>query len=106
MALNSETCSWCKHRTGAHTWRDMCLCAGCWIDLTVDEYLRAWSTDPQVGRALTYRGIPLAATLEYDLLQELIAVFGKIVGGGPRSVVAEPDATKRVPPDHGASSRT
>lgn len=59
----------------------MKLCAGCWIDLTVDEYLRAWSTDPQVGRALTYRGIPLAATLEYDLLQELIAVFSRLVPG-------------------------
>ncbi|MBI2058308.1 MAG: hypothetical protein HYT87_00920 [Nitrospirae bacterium] len=60
-------------------WKEMPLCTGCRLDLTVDEYLLAWSTDPAVARSLTYKGVPLAATLEYDLLQELIAVFSKLV---------------------------
>lgn len=73
--VEAHRCEWCNYRPPTVEWGGRRLCRGCWLDLSVGQYLREWRERPDVAKALTYKGVPLAATFEYDLFQELIASF-------------------------------
>lgn len=72
------------------------MCRGCWIDLTVCEFVRVWRDDPGIRESLAYKGVDLASPFEYDLLHELIRefAFGALKTADPYPVEAGLPARK------------